>query len=109
MATSPALQGSVEHMRNARNADIERIVSETVQRYLGASATLPLSIRLLEDLGVDSLGLVSILMELSDELHLDLMAVEISLKKIDTLADLVSLVTYLVVASNSSEKRESAF
>ena len=61
---------------------------------------LPLSTRLSEDLGIDSLGFVAILMELADELKLDLMAVEISPKKIDTLRDLVSLVTSLVVASN---------
>ena len=53
-----------------------------------------------EDLGIDSLGFVTIIMELADELKLDLMAVEISPKKIDTLRDLVSLVTSLVVASN---------
>jgi acyl carrier protein len=99
--TSLALQASVEHMRRAFNADIERIVTATVQRYLGASATLPLSTRLLGDLGIDSLGFVTIIMELADELKLDLMAVEISLKEIDTLQDLVLLVTSLVVASNS--------
>jgi acyl carrier protein len=87
-------------MRKALNADIERIVTATVQRYLGASAALSLSTRLLEDLGIDSLGFVTILMELADELKLDLMAVEISLKKIDTLRDLVLLVTSLAVASN---------
>lgn len=93
-------QASVEHMRTAHNADMERIVTGTVQRYLGASTSLPLSTRLSEDLGIDSLGFVAILMELADELKLDLMAVEISPKKIDTLRDLVSLVTSLVVASN---------
>ncbi len=68
-------------MRKALNDDIERIVTATVQRYLGASATLPLSTRLLEDLGIDSLGFVTIIMELADELKLDLLAVEISPKK----------------------------
>ena len=86
-------------MRKADNADIERIVTATVQRYLGASATLPLGTRLLEDLGIDSLGFVAIVMELADELKLDLMAVEIVPKKVDTLQDLVSLVTSLAVAS----------
>ena len=88
-------------MRKALNDDIERIVTATVQRYLGASATLPPSTRLLEDLGIDSLGCVTIIMELADELKLDLMAVEMSPKEIDTLQDLVLLVTSLVVASNS--------
>lgn len=87
-------------MRKAHNADIEKIVTAIVQRYLGASATLPLSTKLLEDLGIDSLGFVAIIMELADELKLDLMAVEISSKKIETLRDLVLLVASLVEASN---------
>jgi acyl carrier protein len=87
-------------MRTALNDDIERIVTATVQKYLGVSAALPLSIRLTEDLGIDSLGSVSIIMELADELELDLMAVEISPKEIVSLRDLVSLVTSLVDASS---------
>ena len=87
-------------MRKALNDDIDRIVTATVQRYLGASATLPPSTSLLEDLGIDSLGFVTIIMELADELNLDLLAVEISPKKVDTLRDLVLLVTSLAVASN---------
>lgn len=86
-------------MATALNADIERIVTATVQRYLGTSANLPLPTRLLEDLGIDSLGLVTIIMELADELNLDLMAIEISPKEVASLKDLVSLVIALVEAS----------
>lgn len=87
-------------MRRALNADVEKIVTATVQRYLGVSAALPLSTRLVEDLGIDSLGSVSLVMELADQLKLDLMAIEIRPKEIATLQDLVSLVTSLVAASN---------
>jgi len=98
------LPASVEDMRKALNADIEKIVTATVQRYLGTAATLPLSTGLLEELGIDSLGFVTILMELADELKLDLMAVEISPKKVVTLRDLVLLTTSLAVASGRSER-----
>lgn len=95
-----ALPASVEHMTTDANADNERIVTATVQRYLGTSATLPLSTRLLEDLGIDSLGCVTIIMELADDLKLDLMAVAISPKGITRLRDLVLLVTSLGEASH---------
>ena len=87
-------------MKTVLNDDIERIVRATVQKYLGVSAALPLSTRLAEDLGIDSLGSVSIIMELADELKLDLMAIGISPKEIVSLRDLVSVVTSLVEASN---------
>lgn len=87
-------------MATAANDNNERIVTATVQKYLGTSAALPLSTRLLEDLGIDSLGCVTIIMELADELKLDLMAVEISPRGITRLHDLVSLVASLAEASN---------
>lgn len=94
-------------MTIALNADIERIVTAAVQKYLGTSEPLLLSTRLLEDLGIDSLGLVTILMELAEELDLNLMAVEISPKGIASLRDLASLVTSLVEASSraTSDRR----
>jgi acyl carrier protein len=86
-------------MTRAANTDHERIVTATIHRYLGTSAALAPSTKLLEDLGIDSLGCVSIIMELADELNLNLMAIEVSPKGIVSLGDLVSLVTSLVEAS----------
>lgn len=92
------MPASVEDMTEALNANIEKIVTAAVQKYLGTSAPLPPSSRLLEDLGIDSLGFVSIIMELTDQLRLDLMAVDVNLSEIETLRDVVSVVTALVKA-----------
>jgi len=90
-------------MTTGLNIDIERIVRATVQKYLGTSAPLPVGSRLSEDLGIDSLAFVTILMELADQLRLDLTAVEINLKEIDTLQDIVELVMALVAAKTARQ------
>jgi acyl carrier protein len=78
------------------NADLNRIVTEAFQRYLGTSESLPLSSRLFEDLGIDSLGFVTILLELAEQLRLDLAANNINLSEIQSIEDVVLLVRTLL-------------
>lgn len=77
------------------NADLNRIVTQAFQRYLGTSESLSLSSRLFEDLGIDSLGLVTILLELAGQLRLDLVGSDIKLSEIRCLEDVVSLLRTL--------------
>jgi len=71
------------------------IVVGAFQQHLGTDDELPPTSRLLEDLGVDSVALVTILMDLADELALDLSAAGAKLRDIRALADIVSLVESL--------------
>lgn len=77
------------------DADLNRIVTESFQQYLGTTERLPLSSRLFEDLGVDSLGFVTILLELAERLRLDLAANNINLGEIQRIEDVVLLVRRL--------------
>jgi acyl carrier protein len=79
-------------MARLPDADLNRIVTEAFQRYLGTSESLPLSSRLFEDLGIDSLGFVTLLLELADRLRLDLAAHNINLSEVQSLEDVVLLV-----------------
>jgi acyl carrier protein len=81
------------------DADLNRIVTEAFQRYLGTSEGLPLSSRLFEDLGIDSLGFVTILLELAEQLRLDLVSNNINLSEIQSLEDVVLLVQALLPLS----------
>jgi len=71
---------------------LDEIVVETFREYLGAHDDLPASSRLLDDLGIDSVILVAILVDLAGHLDLDLSMVGTSLKNVQTLEDVVSLV-----------------
>jgi acyl carrier protein len=71
---------------------LDTVVVERFRLYLGGGEELPLSSRLVDDLGVESIALVTILMELADELDLDLSALGANLKSLQTLDDVVSLV-----------------
>ena len=71
---------------------LDIVVVERFRLYLGGDAELPLSSRLVDDLGVESIALVTILMELADELDLDLSALGANLKSLQTLDDVVALV-----------------
>ena len=77
------------------NPEPDRIVTAAFQRYLGTTESLPLSSRLFEDLGIDSLGFVTILLELAEQLRLDLVAGDINLSDIQSLEDVVLLVRAL--------------
>lgn len=75
--------------------DLRAIVVEKFQRHSGAEQALPIESRLLEELGIDSIAFVTILMDLTDQLDLDLAAARVKLKHIRTLADVVALVESL--------------
>ncbi len=79
-------------MATLPDADLNTIVTKSFQRYLGTSESLPLSSRLFEDLGIDSLGFVTILLELAEQLRLDLVANNINLGEIQRIEDVVLLV-----------------
>jgi len=70
---------------------LDTVVIERFRQYLGGDEELPLSSRLADDLGIESIALVTILMELADELDLDLSALGANLKSLETLDDVVSL------------------
>jgi acyl carrier protein len=73
-------------------SQLDAVVVERFRLYLGGDADLPLSSQLVDDLGVESIALVTILMELADELDLDLSALGTQLQSLRTLGDVVSLV-----------------
>jgi len=70
-------------------------VTEKFRRHVGAEQPLPVTSRLLEELGIDSIAFVTILMDLTHELGLDLTSARVTLKHIRTLADVVALVESL--------------
>jgi acyl carrier protein len=76
----------------AQDSDVTTIVVDRFQQYLGTSDDLPLSSRLLADLGVDSIAFVTILLDLADALELDLRAAQVNVSTIQTLEDVVALV-----------------
>jgi acyl carrier protein len=80
---------------NAQNLDGLTIVIERFQHYLGTQDDLPLTSRLLDDLGLDSIGLVVTLLDISEQLNLDLRANQVDLSTIQTLEDVVSLIRLL--------------
>jgi acyl carrier protein len=79
----------------AQHSDVQTIVVERFQLYLGMPDDLPLASRLLADLGIDSIALVTILLDLADQLELDLGAARVNLSTVQTLEDVVSLVRSL--------------
>ena len=79
----------------ARNSDVTAVVVERFQRYLGTTDELRLESLLLADLGVDSIALVTILLDLADELALDLASADVNLHDVQTLGDVASLVASL--------------
>ena len=79
----------------ARDSDVTAVVVERFQQYLGTSDDLPLESLLLADLGVDSIALVTILLDLAELLELDLGSADVNLSTVQTLGDVVSLVASL--------------
>jgi acyl carrier protein len=79
----------------AQRSDVKPVVVERFQTYLGIPDDLPLASRLLADLGIDSIALVTILLDLADELALDLGAARVNLSTVQTLEDVVLLVDSL--------------
>ena len=80
---------------HARDSDVTAVVVERFQQYLGTPDVLPLDSLLLADLGVDSIALVTILLDLAEQLELDLGSANVNLSTVQTLEDVVSLVASL--------------
>ena len=80
---------------HARHSDVTAVVVERFQQYLGTPDDLPLESLLLADLGVDSIALVTILLDLAEQLELDLGVREREPHTVQTLEDVVSLVASL--------------
>ena len=65
-------EGQMTEASQARHSDVTAVVVERFQQYLGTPDDLPLESLLLADLGVDSIALVTILLDLAEQLGLDL-------------------------------------
>jgi acyl carrier protein len=79
--------------------DVGAIVVERFQSHLGALEELSADSDLLLDLGLDSIGLVIILLDLADEFDLDLSSSRVTLADVNTLGDVVGLVRALLEES----------
>jgi acyl carrier protein len=79
---------------HAPDSEVTAVV-ERFQQYLGTTDELPLESLLLADLGVDSIALVTILLDLAEQLELDLASADVNLHTVQTLGDVVSLVASL--------------
>jgi acyl carrier protein len=80
---------------HAAHSDVTAVVVERVRQYLGTTDELPLESLLLAELGIDSIALVTILLDLADQLGLDLASADVNLHTVQTLGDVVSLVAAL--------------
>lgn len=80
---------------SGESPDVEAAVVGEFQRYLGTTDPLPLDSALLGDLGLESIVLVTILLDLSEEMGIDLAASEVNLADMQTLGDVVALVRTL--------------
>lgn len=79
--------------------DLESVVIERFQTQLGIDDLAPDS-DLLTDLGLDSIGLVTILLDLADEFGLDLSSS--TLAGIETVRDVVGMVDELFARARAS-------
>jgi acyl carrier protein len=77
---------------NNQQLDIDALVREHFQQYLGSIEGLPLESQVIADAGVDSILLVMILTDLFVQLNLDVGDAEVKLADIQTLADVADLV-----------------
>ncbi|HYI62222.1 MAG TPA: acyl carrier protein [Acidimicrobiales bacterium] len=75
--------------------DVEATVVREFQRYLDTTDDLPLDSHLLDDLGLESIVLVTILLDLSEQFGLDLASPDVNLADVQTLGDVVALVRSL--------------
>ena len=76
--------------------DLDAVVIERFQAQLGGLAGVSADSDLLIDLGLDSIGLVTILLDLADEFNLDLSSSRVRLARINTVGDVVDLVQALL-------------
>lgn len=79
-----------EHTSDEPNLTATAI--DAFRQYLGIEGDISLSSNLMTELGVDSLLLITILLDIADRLQVDLFSVEFDLGSMDSLADVVSLI-----------------
>ena len=72
--------------------DVEAIVIGRFQDYLGTTDELLPESDLLTNLGLDSVGLVTILLDLADVLNLNLASTRVTLGGMYTVADVIRVV-----------------
>lgn len=79
---------------------VEPVVVDRLQAHLGPLAGISPATVLLDELGLDSIGLVTILLDLADEFNLDLSSSTLS--GVDTVGDLVRMVEQLLGTSSGA-------
>lgn len=96
-------------MKYGHCVDVETKVTALVLEYSQSPPAGPLApgASLRNDLGIDSLSLVSLTVALGDELGIDLVEWGAELGKLETLADLIALGHALARASPSSRATTS--
>jgi acyl carrier protein len=77
----------------AMTVDVEGLVRENFQQYLGSIEGMTLEEQVIAEAGVDSILLVTILTDLFGQVDLDLRDAEIKLAGIQTLADVAALLS----------------
>lgn len=87
----------------AQRSDVEALVIDKFQSYLGMDEEPSLSSELVADLGIDSIALVTILLDLAEELGLDLGAAQVELGEIQTPADVIDVVGSLQPTTRSDD------
>jgi acyl carrier protein len=80
------------------DVNVTGIVVAAFQSYLGTADELPLDAELLADFGVDSLALVTILMDVAALLSLDLARAPGSLGDLLTVEDVAGVIATLVAS-----------
>lgn len=80
------------------DVDVTGVVVEAFATYLGTDEELPLDGELLGDFGIDSLALVTVLMDLAATLELDLARAPGKLGDLLTIADVTAVIAALAAA-----------
>jgi acyl carrier protein len=78
----------------AQRSEVERLVLDRFQRYVGASDDLSLSV-CLEDLHIESLAFIAIVLDVAGQLDVEFASDDHDLSSIETLDDVVSLICSL--------------
>jgi acyl carrier protein len=81
------------------DVDVEALVREHFQQYLGSTEGMPLEEQVIAEAGVDSILLVMILTDLFVQVNLDVGDAEVKLADIKTLADVAALLTSMLAKS----------
>jgi acyl carrier protein len=99
MIRSSAVENDIETMSDR----ITRILVQHAQSAIPVGQISPrLSIR--NELGVDSLSLVSVLVELGAELNIDITESGVELSRIETVGDLIGIGDHLLATAAGAER-----